>query len=122
MKFLWTTLNVSNMDKSLEFYRNVAGLKLERRYSPVDFMDIAFLGEGETKIELICNKEEKSLDHGKSVSIGFGTASVDLKIEELKSQGIEIYEGPFQPAPHIRFFYILDPDGVKVQFVEEKAE
>ncbi|NLK05931.1 MAG: VOC family protein, partial [Spirochaetales bacterium] len=34
---------------------------------------------------------------------------------------LEIYAGPFSPNPYVRFFYILDPNGVKIQFVEQKA-
>ncbi|HBE76529.1 MAG TPA: glyoxalase, partial [Firmicutes bacterium] len=27
-------------------------------------------------------------------------------------------DGPFQPNPHIKFFFVKDPDGFSVQFVE----
>lgn len=121
MKFLWTTINVSDMDSSLEFYRNILGLPLNRRFSPAPGMDIAFLGEGETQVELICNSSADSPIHSLSVAMGFKTDSVELKIEELQSKGISLHEGPYQPSPGIRFFYILDPDGVKIQFVEENS-
>lgn len=122
MKFLWTTIAVSDMNKSLEFYRNAVGLELERRYSPAPPMEIAFLGRGDTKVELVCNKNGGPVIHReKGISLGFATASLDLKIRELESMGIGIYEGPFHPVPTISFFYVLDPDGVKIQFVEEKV-
>ena len=36
----------------------------------------------------------------------------------LVERGIAIHSGPFQPNPELRFLYVLDPDGLKVQFVE----
>lgn len=120
MKFLWTTILVSNMEKSLDFYRNAVKLKLDRRFSPAPHMDIAFLGEGETKVELICDGSLDQINHSAMMAMGFETDSLDLKMDEMKSLGIPIDEGPYRPSPNIRFFYVLDPDGVRIQFVEEK--
>ena len=38
----------------------------------------------------------------------------------MKEKGIPIHSGPFQPNPHARFFFVLDPNGLKIQFVENK--
>lgn len=116
MKMLWTTLHVKDMDKSLEFYEKILELPVNTIYSPVEGMKIAFLGEGETQLELICTGEDVSF--GKDVSIGFEVNSVEAQIEYFGHKGIEIHEGPFSPNPSIEFFYVLDPDGFKVQFVE----
>ena len=40
------------------------------------------------------------------------------KLDFVKEKGIGIFEGPFQPNPDTRFFYVLDPNGLKIQFVE----
>ena len=60
MKFLWTTILVNDMDESLKFYEEIAGLKPVDRFQAGPGMEIAFLGEGETKIELICNEKLKN--------------------------------------------------------------
>ena len=39
-------------------------------------------------------------------------------IEEMKAKGVTIHSGPFQPNPQVKFFYVLDPNGLRVQFVE----
>ena len=39
-------------------------------------------------------------------------------LDFLKEREIEPSSGPFQPNPHIKFFFIEDPDGYSVQFVE----
>jgi lactoylglutathione lyase len=43
---------------------------------------------------------------------------VELLMAFMKENGIAIHSGPFQPNPGIRFFYVLDPNGLKIQFVE----
>lgn len=119
MKFCWTTLMVKDMETSLAFYREVVGLPLSRRIPAGPGMEIAFLGGGETKVELIANAAKTEINIGPDISMGFLVASVDEKMDELNAKGIAIHSGPFQPNPHTRFFYVLDPDGVRIQFVEQ---
>ncbi len=118
MKFCWATINVSDMERSLAFYQNVVGLKLNRRMEPNPEMELAFLGEGDTQLELIFNKNTAEIDFGKNISLGFIVESLNGFSEELEAKNIEVHSGPFQPNPYIRFLYILDPDGLKIQFVE----
>lgn len=83
-------------------------------------MEIAFLGDGETKVELIHNENIKEVNMGENISMGFQVDSVDEMMDFVKKRGIEIHSGPFQPNPHTRFFFISDPNGLKIQFVESK--
>ena len=122
MKFCWSTLHVKSMSESLAFYQEVIGLKIDRLFKAGPGMEIAFLGDGETKIELIAGENNQDIDVGKDISWGFETDSVDGMIEFLQDRGIAIHEGPFQPNPHTRFFYILDPNGLKIQFVESSNQ
>ncbi len=116
--FCWTTLNVKDLQESLDFYENIVGLKVDRRLDMGPNNAIVFLGQGETKLELIYDSENKDIEIGKNISIGFEVESVDENIEFIKDKGIEIYSGPFSPAPTTKFFFVLDPNGLKVQFVE----
>lgn len=118
MKLLWCTLTVKNMEESLKFYREITGLTIDRRFKAGPGMEIAFLGDGETKLELVCNEGKQDIKIGQDISLGFEVESVDKMIEQLKEKGIVISGGPFQPNPHIRFFYLLDPNGWKIQLVE----
>ena len=119
MKYLWTTLSVREMEKSLDFYQNILGLTLKRKFSPAPGMEFAFLGDGETEIELIYNEKVKDIKTGDSLSMGFKIESTEEFTGFLKEKGIEIHSGPFQPNPNIRFFFVLDPNGYKIQLVEE---
>lgn len=119
MKFLWTTILVNNMEESLEFYKNITGLKLVDRFQAGPGAEISFLGEGETKIELICNENIKNLNAGNRVTLGFKVESLDEMVDLIEDKGIKIITGPVQPNPRIKYFIIQDPNGVKIQFAEQ---
>lgn len=121
MKNLWTTIMVKDMEASIAFYTEILSLPVDRRYKPAENMEIAFLGEGETKLELICNDALKAIEYTDHVSTGFSVESVDDFMAYLKGKGIPVFAGPFEPSPHIKFFYIKDPNGYKIQLVEFKS-
>jgi lactoylglutathione lyase len=118
MKFCWTTINVKNLGESLRFYQEIVGLAIDRRFPAGPGMEIVFLGDGETKVELIYNEKSKEVVLGKDISLGFEVKSLEDTMEAVKKMGIAIQGGPFQPNPHIKFFYVYDPNGLKIQFVE----
>lgn len=118
MKFCWTTLTVKNMEESLRFYQEIVGLGVDRRFKAGPETEIVFLGDGETKVELIYNQNNNAISIGQDISMGFEVESLDEKMAVVKEKGIDIHSGPFQPNPHVRFFYVLDPNGLKIQFVE----
>ena len=120
MKFCWTTLTVKNMEESLKFYEEIIGLSVNHRFEAGPNMEIAFLGQGETKIELICNKDVREVNMGEHISLGFEVSNLDEMMALVKERGIAIHSGPFQPNPNTRFFFILDPNDLKIQFVESK--
>ena len=118
MKFCWTTIRVKDLEESLKFYQEIVGLRLDRRFKAGPGTEIAFLGDGETKVELICDEAKKDVNIGEDISLGFEVESLDKMMDFVKEKGIAIHSGPIQPNPHIRFFYVLDPNGFKIQFVE----
>jgi lactoylglutathione lyase len=119
MKFNWCTIQVKDLEESLKFYQEVVGLTIDRRFQSGSDTEIVFLGDGETKLELICNKGTESITFGSDISLGFQADSLDKIMELLKNKNIPVYGGPFQPNPHIRFIYVLDPSGLKIQFSED---
>jgi len=118
MKYCWTTLTVKNMDESLKFYQEVIDLPLLKRYPAGPNTEIAFLGNGETQIELICHNNQAETAFGSDISLGFDVESLDTMLEYVREKGIPIHSGPFQPNPNIQFFFIQDPNGLKIQFVQ----
>lgn len=120
MKFCWTTLHVNQMEESLSFYQEIVGLKITRRFPSAHGGEIVFLGQGETQLELICNPDSPPVDMGRDISLGFEVSSVDDMIAFVQKKGVAVHSGPFQPNPQVKFFYVLDPNGLKIQFVESK--
>lgn len=118
MGFLWTTIHVSDMESSLAFYRDIVGLSMNRRMKAESGVELAFLGDDETKVELLCAPGQGGECFGKGISLGFEVESVDGKLAFLREKGVSVHRAPVMPNPHIRFFYILDPDGLEIQFVE----
>lgn len=119
MKFLWTTILVKNMEETLKFYQDIVGLKLDRRFKAGEGVEICFLGEDDTKLEIICNEKIKNIDAGNAVTLGFKVDSLDDMIRFIKEKNIDIKTGPVQPNPHIRYFIVQDPNNIKVQFAEQ---
>lgn len=117
MKFCWCTITVNNMEESLKFYQEIVGLTLNQRFGAGPGMEIAFLGNGETKVELICGGA-KGVNIGQDISLGFEVESVEKMMALVKEKGVNIHSGPIQPNPHVKFFFVLDPNGLKIQFVE----
>lgn len=118
MKFCWTTLMVEDMERSLKFYTEIVGLKVDRRFNAGPNVEIAFLGDGETKVELIANSDLKEITYTPFVTLGFEVESLEKMKLLLDKHNIEAESEILKPNPHIQFFYLKDPDGVKIQFVE----
>ena len=117
MKFCWTTLHVSNFEKSLRFYRDLIGLSVASNSSHGG-ASIAMLGPEEApKIELLYDGSEPD-GHGGGISIGFEVEDLVYATKTMADHGYSLKRGPVSPNPHIRFSFFADPDGYEVQLVE----
>ena len=118
MKFCWCTINVKNLEESLKFYQEIVGLSTDKRLKAGPTAEVVFLGDGETKVELIYDEANTAVNIGQDISLGFETDSLDRMIELLEEKGVQLHSGPFQPNPHTKFIFVLDPNGVKIQFCQ----
>ncbi|MDH7483750.1 MAG: VOC family protein [Spirochaetales bacterium] len=120
MKFCWVTINVRDIDTSIHFYTSVLELEVHRRFTPMPDTEIAFLGDVDsgTEVELIHSTRTAEVAFGKDISLGFEVPSLETMQQKLAQLGIPVHAGPFQPNPSLRFIYILDPNGLRVQLVE----
>lgn len=117
MKLLHVTIQTSKFEDEINFYQTFAGLKIQNDMRPLG-KPIVFLGETAdcTCVEIIYNPEADSAGN-KYLSIGFETDYVETKRDEFERQGYE--PTPLlSPAPNVKFFYVNDPAGVKVQFLQ----
>lgn len=120
MKYVWSTLRVNDLDESIKFYSEIMGLKIQGRMSQGEDIEICFLGEGETKIELIYDNDFNGECTGEGISLGFEVESLEEFQDFLREKEIKVHSGPFSPNPKFSFLFILDPSGYKIQVVGKK--
>ena len=118
MNFTWVTFHVSDMEKSLNFYRDLLGMRIVREFGNENQKLVFLAGDNETQIELICQKGESIENAGKGMSVGFGVTNLDEKIANLKNQISAPIAGPMSPNPHMKFYMVPDPDGYTIQLHE----
>jgi len=122
MKFLWTAIYVKNLEESITFYSSLVGLQVLKRFPAGPGIEIAFMGNGidnETLVELLADSNNSTFNYSEFISIGFAVDSVDEMLETVKSKNIPVHNGPIE-RPASKFFYIKDPNGVNVQFFQQK--
>lgn len=116
MKMVHVTINSKKFDESIKFYQDVVGLNIAGDLRGKGPKNIVFLsnGEGETSIEII--ESEDAPYEGGGISIGFKADDVEAKREELAAAGYEV-SPMIAPNPHVKFFFVKDPNGVSIQFI-----
>lgn len=120
-KLLHTRMRVSDMDQTIQFYRDVLGLEvLEQKVSPRG-SHLAFLKvpNSEELIEL-CSfpasgpvKVQEDLVH-----LAFQVDNLDETIAQLAEKHIKITDGPTKTSSGSRFIFIDAPDGYEVELIE----
>jgi len=127
MRLLHTMLRVGNLQRSIDFYTNVLGMKLLRRKDyPDGGFTLAFIGYGDesenTVIELTYNWDTDRYDLGS----GYGHIAIEVDdvyeaVEELRSRGGKIIRdaGPMNAGTTIIAF-IEDPDGYPIELIGRK--
>ncbi len=115
MKNMLTMVMVSDMDRSVRFYRDMLGLKL--RFQSPDWTEF---DAGSTTLALHSGGVPASPDKERfagRASIGFNVDNVDKLFEELKSKGVRAAMPPTERAGEgIRLAVMLDPDGLPISF------
>jgi lactoylglutathione lyase len=117
----YTMIVVSNMDRSLEFYRDKLGIPLKFQSPEWTEFDT-----GATTLALhgggVPDDRPPSGDPSKragACSIGFNVENVDKTYEELQAKGIRFVMPPTQRENEgIRLAVALDPDGLPVSFAQ----
>ena len=116
MNMVHVTIQTFRFEEEIDFYEKHVGLKIQRDMRTVG-KDLVFMGDSgsSTMIEIIRNDEAKDTGNP-SLSVGFNSEDPDLIRNELVSAGLD--PTPFiVPVPGVRFFYVKDPAGVNVQFI-----
>lgn len=125
-----TSIRTSDIEKSIDFYTRLMGLKLlGRREIPQNKAEIAFLQDPEergSKLELTFYKKQKRFiqaeyedrvfDH-----IAFEIRNMEQTISALRKNKITITDEPFRLGPGGSLIaFVEDPDGTLIELIEKK--
>ena len=122
-------IRTGNLDRSIEFYTKVLGMKLLRRNDyPEGKFTLAFVGYGDESssavIELTYNWGVASYALGD----GFGHIAIEVDdayaacAEAKKAGGTVVREaGPMKHGTTVIAF-LTDPDGYKIELIEHKSK
>ncbi len=128
MRLLHTMLRTGNMDRAVEFYTSVLGMKLLRRNDyPDGKFTLAFVGYGEERdtsvIELTENWGVENYDIGDGYGhIAIEVADCKAACDQIRERGGKVVReaGPMKHGTTVIAF-VTDPDGYKVELIERKA-
>ncbi len=127
-RFLHTMIRVLDLEKSLDFYTRLLGMKeLRKRDYPSGEFTLAFVGYGDetrdTVIELTHNwGQEEPYDLGSAFGhLAIGVPDIYATCEQLEAENVSIPRppGPMKHGGSVIAF-IEDPDGYKIELIEKK--
>ena len=120
-------LRVGNLEKSIDFYSKVLGMRVLRRKDyPEGKFTLAFVGyqdeSNATVLELTHNWDTEKYDLG----AGFGHIAIEvddayMACEMVKKRGGKVTReaGPMKHGVTVIAF-VKDPDGYKIEFIQKK--
>ena len=127
--FLHTMIRVGNLERSVDFYTRLLGMKeLRRRDVPEGKYTLAFLGYGDgnasggAEIELTYNYGVERYEHGNAFGhLAVGVPDVAAAAEAVRDGGGKVTR---EPGP-VKFgttmiAFVEDPDGYKIELIERR--
>ena len=127
MRLLHTMICVGHLQRSIDFYTHILGMRLLRQKDyPEGRFTLAFIGYGDEKdntvIELTHNWDTDHYEQGG----GFGHFAIEVDdvysaAEQIRAQGGEIIRdaGPMNAGTTIIAF-VKDPDGYEIELIGTK--
>lgn len=126
MRMLHTMLRVGNLDRSLDFYTNVLGMRVLRRKDyPEGRFTLAFVGYQDEAdgavLELTHNWDTDRYDIGSA----YGHVAIEVDdayaaCERVKVKGGQVVReaGPMKHGTTVIAF-VQDPDGYKIELIQK---
>jgi lactoylglutathione lyase len=127
MRILHTMLRVGDLQRSIDFYTNVLGMKVLRKSDyPEGRFTLCFVGYGDedkdSVLELTHNWDPPAYDLG----TGYGHIALEVDdayatCDEVRKRGGKVTRdaGPMKHGTTVIAF-VEDPDGYKIEFIQNK--
>ena len=125
MRILHTMIRVGDLEKSLDFYTGVLGMKLLRKADyPDGKFTLAFVGydseENTSVLELTHNWDTKSYELGSGYGhIAIGVDDAYTACDAVRNKGGKVTReaGPMKHGTTVIAF-VEDPDGYKIELIQ----
>ncbi len=125
MRFLHTMLRVGDIQRSIDFYTNVMGMKLLRTTDrPDQKYSLAFLGyeanPDQAELELTYNYGTSQYEMGTAyghIAIGVENAAATCAAVKAAGGNVTREAGPVKGGATVIAF-VQDPDGYKIELIE----
>lgn len=129
MRMLHTMLRVGDLQKSLDFYTEVLGMKLLRKSDyPDGKFTLAFVGYGDEKehtvLELTHNWDTAKYDLGNAYGhIALEVQDAYKACDAVRAKGGKVVReaGPMKHGTTVIAF-VEDPDGYKIEFIQRGTQ
>lgn len=127
MRILHTMLRVGDLQRSIDFYTRVLGMKLLRTSDNPEYKyTLAFVGYGSNpdhaELELTYNYGVDSYEMGGAFGhVAISAADIYAACEAVRANGGNITRepGPVKGGTSVIAF-VTDPDGYKIELIERK--
>jgi len=127
MRILHTMLRVGDLQRSIQFYTAVLGMKLLRQTENAAYhYTLAFLGYGSNpehaELELTYNHGVNHYEMGNAyghIAISVDDASAACNAVRAAGGNVTREAGPVKGGSTVIAF-VTDPDGYKIEFIERK--
>ncbi len=131
MRLLHTMLRVGNLDRSIDFYTNVLGMRLLRRKDyPDGKFTLAFVGYQDGKAEGARARADPQLGHARAMSWAPAMATSPSTcrtptrpVTACATRGGKVTReaGPMKHGTTVIAF-VEDPDGYKIEFIQKGTQ
>ena len=119
MKYLHTMVRVSDLEKSLQFYRDALGLLvLHRQDVPAGRFTLVYLsapGDSNAQIELTHNWDERAYAGGRNFGhVAYQVEDIYATCERLQAAGVTLARPPRDGY----MAFVRSPDGISIELLQ----
>jgi lactoylglutathione lyase len=123
-KLIHGMIRVLDEERSVNFYREAFGLRVEKRLDFTSFTLVYLRNEeADFEIELTINKDREA-----AYDLGDGYGHMAVVVEDLEAEHARFVDAGFNPRKLVefapdggliaKFFFVADPDGYEIEVMQ----
>ncbi len=120
MKYLHTMVRVTDLETSLQFYRDALGLDVIRTHEVAagrfTLVYLAAPGDEEAQIELTYNWDPENYSGGRNFGhVAYAVENIYTTCERLQAHGVTI----LRPPRDGRMAFVRSPDNISIELLQQ---